>query len=47
MKRHERYMQEALAEAEEGARQGEVPVGALGRPGAGACRQVLSRFVVP
>ena len=29
MERHERYMQEALAEAEEGARQGEVPVGAL------------------
>ena len=29
MERHERYMQQALAEAEEGARQGEVPVGAL------------------
>lgn len=29
MERHETYMQEALAEAEEGARQGEVPVGAL------------------
>jgi tRNA(adenine34) deaminase len=29
MERHERYMQEALAEAEEGARRGEVPVGAL------------------
>ena len=29
MERHERYMKEALAEAEEGARQGEVPVGAL------------------
>ncbi|MGD8254249.1 MAG: tRNA adenosine(34) deaminase TadA [Syntrophobacterales bacterium] len=26
---HETYMKEALAEAEEGARQGEVPVGAL------------------
>ncbi|MCG6945614.1 MAG: tRNA adenosine(34) deaminase TadA [Deltaproteobacteria bacterium] len=26
---HETYMREALAEAEEGARQGEVPVGAL------------------
>ena len=29
MKEHEIYMKEALAEAEEGARQGEVPVGAL------------------
>ncbi|MBW2722583.1 MAG: nucleoside deaminase [Deltaproteobacteria bacterium] len=29
MERHERYMQEALAEAEKGALQGEVPVGAL------------------
>ena len=29
MNEHERYMKEALAEAEEGARQGEVPVGAL------------------
>ena len=29
MNQHETYMQEALAEAEKGARQGEVPVGAL------------------
>ena len=29
MNEHEIYMKEALAEAEEGARQGEVPVGAL------------------
>lgn len=29
MNQHETYMQEALAEAEEGARQEEVPVGAL------------------
>ena len=29
MERHETYMREALAEAEKGKRQGEVPVGAL------------------
>ena len=29
MERHERYMKEALAEAEKGGLQGEVPVGAL------------------